>query len=186
MLILSDGTKMGVVPIEEALQRAQEASLDLVEVAAPPNQPPVCRLEDFKKVLYEQKRKLKQGKKKAKTELKEVKMRVIIDPHDRGTKLNKARKFLEKGDKVKFTLQFRGREVTKPQLGESLVKSILQDLEDIAEVELPARRADRFIHMVVARRKDWKPPKEEKGKDEKATDAEPGPPKEPKEAQTPG
>ena len=157
LLIGHDGEQIGVVPIDDARRRAVEAELDLVEVA-PQADPPVCRIYDYKKVIYEQKRRIKESRKKAKAqELKECKMRVTIDPHDRSTKLRKARQFLENGDKVKFTLQFRGREVTKPQLGESLVKAVTQELADIAEVEKPASRQDRFITMIVTRRKDWKP-----------------------------
>jgi len=160
-LINQDGEQLGIVPIEDALERARTAQLDLVEVA-PEAAPPVCRIFDFKKVIYEQKRKLKESRKKGRaSELKEIKMRVIIDPHDRATKLKKARQSLERGDKVKFTLQFRGREVTKPQLGQRLVDAIIEDMKDIAEVEKPAQRQDRFIHMIVSRRKDWKPDSKE-------------------------
>lgn len=160
LLISQDGEQIGVVPIDEALKRAKVAELDLVEVA-PQASPPVCRIYDYKKVLYEQKRRQKLSKKKAKaSELKECKMRVTIDPHDRETKLRKARELLERGDKVKFTFQFRGREVTKPQLGESLVKAVTASLSDIAEIEKPASRQDRFITMIVTRRKDWKGEKE--------------------------
>jgi len=156
-LISQDGEQLGIVPIDEALQKARAAQLDLVEVA-PEAVPPVCRIFDYKKVIYEQRRKMKEGRKKARaSELKEIKMRVIIDPHDRQTKLRKARELLERGDKVKFTLQFRGREVTKPQLADTLVAAIQKDLEDIIEIEKPAQRQDRFVHMIVGRRKDWKP-----------------------------
>lgn len=161
LLIREDGSQVGVVPIDEALKMAQDAELDLVEVS-PNSQPPVCRIYDYKRVMYEQKRRQKASKKKNRaSELKECKMRVTIDPHDRGTKLKRARTFLEKGDKVKFTLQFRGREVTKPQLGENLVNAITEELKDIAEVEKPAARQGRFIHMIVTRRKDWKPPQDD-------------------------
>lgn len=164
LLIHEDGTRVGTVPIDEALRMAQEAELDLVEVSSTPQQT-VCRIYDYKRVMYEQKRRQKASRKKARaSELKECKMRVTIDPHDRATKLRRARTFLEKGDKVKFTLQFRGREVTKPQLGENLVRAITEDLKDIAEIEKPAARQDRFIHMIVTRRKDWKPAASEEEK----------------------
>jgi translation initiation factor IF-3 len=160
LLISESGEQIGVVSIEEARRRALEAELDLVEVA-PGADPPVCRIYDYKKVIFEQKRKLKESRKKTRaSELKEVKMRVKIDPHDRETKLKMARRFLEKGDKVKFTLQFRGREITRPEMGTALVEAITRELADIAEVEKPAARQDRFIIMIVTRRKDWKPPKE--------------------------
>ncbi len=156
-LISQDGEQLGIVPIEDALERARTAQLDLVEVAGDAK-PPVCRIFDYKKVMYEQKRKLKESRKKGRaSELKEIKMRVIIDPHDRATKLRKAREALERGDKVKFTLQFRGREITKPQLGEKLITAIMEDMQDIAEVEKPAQKQGRFVHLIVTRRKDWKP-----------------------------
>jgi translation initiation factor IF-3 len=161
LLISETGEQIGVVAIEDALRRAREAELDLVEVA-PDDKRPVCRIYDYKKVLYEQKRRKRESQKKSRAgggDLKECKMRVTIDPHDRSTKLRKVRELLEHGDKVKFTLQFRGREVTKPQLGQALVDAILKELADIAEVEKPAQRADRFIHMIVMRRKDWAPGK---------------------------
>ncbi|MDK2970930.1 MAG: translation initiation factor [Candidatus Sumerlaeota bacterium] len=163
LLISETGEQIGVVPVEDARRRAVEAELDLVEVAPQAN-PPVCRIYDYKKVIYEQKRRLKESRKKARTsELKECKMRVTIDPHDRMTKLRNVRRFLEKGDKVKFTLQFRGREVTKPQLGHALVKAIEGDLKDIGEIEKPAARQDRFITLIMTRRKDWKPGKTDSG-----------------------
>ena len=161
LLVLEDGEQLGVVSIDEALKRAEESGLDLVEVA-PEADPPVCRIYDYKRVIYEQKRRLKESRKKSRqVELKECKMRVTIDPHDRSTKLRKARESLEKGDKIKFTLQFRGREVTRPELGFNLVKAIQEDLGDIGELEKPPARVDRFMTMIMTRRKDWKP-KEEK------------------------
>ncbi len=139
------------------MKLAAEAQLDLVEVA-PGAEPPVCRIYDYKKVIYEQKRRLKASRKKARAvELKECKMRVTIDPHDRATKLRKAREFLEKGDKVKFTLQYRGREITKPQLGAALVEAIKSELEDIGEIEKAPSQQHKTIHMIMGRRKDWKP-----------------------------
>jgi len=103
---------------------------------------------------------LKVSKKKVKaSEMKECKMRVTIDPHDRQTKLRKVREFLEKGDKVKFTFQYRGREITKPQLGQNLVRAVLEDLKDIAEVEKTPSLQHKFLTMIVTRRKDWKPAK---------------------------
>lgn len=174
------------------MARAKAAELDLVEVAPSPDTP-VCRIYDFRKVLYEQKRRLKESRKKTRaSELKECKMRVTIDPHDRATKLRKAREFLEKGDKVKFTLQYRGREITKPQLGTALVNAIREDLKDIAEVEKPPQQQGKFLHMIVTRRKDWKPasakpakPAESARPAEAATTAEAAKPAEKKEEEQP-
>ncbi|MCB2153533.1 translation initiation factor IF-3 [bacterium] len=168
-LISQEGEQLGVVATEDALQRAKEAQLDLVEVA-PNADPPVCRIYDYRKVMYEQKRRLKASRKKAKSsELKECKMRVTIDAHDRDTKLRKVRKFLENGDKVKFTFQYRGREVTKPQLGQQLVSAVLKELEDIAEMEKPPSQTGKFMHMIVTRRKDWKPEQANQEEDKAAT-----------------
>lgn len=172
MLILEDGEKIGVIDTEEAMRRARAAELDLVEVAPEAN-PPVCRLQDYKKIMYTQKRRAKESRKKTKSvELKECKMRVTIDPHDRATKLRKARQFLEKGDKVKFTFQFRGREVTKPQLGEAIIKAVVEDMKDIGELEQKPSKQDRFIHMIMGRRKDWKPPKTSEEIESEAAEAE--------------
>ncbi len=158
-MVGADGSQVGIVPIQEALRLAEEAHLDLVEVA-PDSKPPVCRIFDYKKQLYEKKKKLKESKKKATvTHLKEVKLRVSIDPHDREFKLKRARTFLEKGDKVKFTIVFRGREITKPELGEKLIAAVRASLADIGEVEQPPSKMGRQVNMIMARRKDWSPKK---------------------------
>ncbi|HMX62335.1 MAG TPA: translation initiation factor IF-3 [Candidatus Sumerlaeota bacterium] len=159
-LIDSNGEQVGIVPIEEALRKAEAQQLDLVEVS-PDAVPPVCKIYDYKKVLYERKKKLKESKKKATTiHLKEVKMRVAIDSHDRDFKLKHAREFLEKGDKVKFTVIFRGREVTKPEMGDKLVEAIREGLKDIGELESPVARMGKQISLVMGRRKDWNPRKQ--------------------------
>lgn len=159
-LILKDGEQHGEIATHEALAIARRDELDLVEVAPDAN-PPVCRIQDYKKILYEAKRRQKESRRKSKaSELKECKMRVTIDPHDRGIKLRKARQFLEEGDKVKFTIQYRGREVTKPQLGEALIAAIREEMKDIGDIEQPPSKQDRFINMIMTRRKDWKPPKD--------------------------
>lgn len=159
-LIAEDGEQIGIVPVDDALKRAEAAGLDLVEVA-PDGQPPVCRIFDYKKVLYEKKRKIKESKKKTvQTHLKEVKLRVAIDEHDRDFKLKRARKFLEKGDKVKFTIIFRGREITRPELGQKQVEAVKEKLQDIGEIEQGPVRAGKQIIIIMTRRKDWTPPKE--------------------------
>ena len=112
-LIDADGARLGIVPIEEALQMAQEQGLDLVEVA-PDAKPPVCRIMDFGKFLYQQKKKAQESKKKQKIfQVKEVKFRPNIDDHDYDFKLRNALRFLGEGDKVKATVQFRGREMAR-------------------------------------------------------------------------
>ncbi len=156
-LIAEDGSQVGIVSIDDALKRAETAGLDLVEVA-PEAKPVVCRIFDYKKVLYEKKKKLKESKKKASvTHLKEVKLRVAIDSHDRDFKLKKARKFLEKGDKVKFTIIFRGREITRPEMGEELIGQVKEQLSDIGEVEQSPSKMGKQISFIMSRRKDWSP-----------------------------
>jgi translation initiation factor IF-3 len=158
-LIGEDGSQVGVVSIEEALRRAEAAELDLVEVA-PEAKPPVCKIYDYRKVIYERKKKLKESKKKAKQiEVKEVKMRVAIGAHDRDVKLNHAREFLEAGDKVKFTIIFRGREITHPELGDKVIAAVKEGLQDIGELESPPARMGKQISLMMTRRKDWVPPK---------------------------
>ncbi len=161
-LIDSEGTQVGIVPIEEAMKKAEEAGLDLVEVA-PEARPPVCRIFDYRKIMYEQKRRQKESRKKTHhVELKEIKARVTIDPHDLEVKTKRARKFLEQGHKVKLTIQYRGREITKQHLGSKLVQQVLITLGDIAEVEQGLTRQGRQQHLILTRSKDYgkKPPEE--------------------------
>ncbi|CAN5210724.1 translation initiation factor IF-3 [soil metagenome] len=188
-LIGEDGSQLGIVSIEDALRRAEEVSLDLVEVA-PEGVPPVCKIYDYKKVVYEKKKKLKESKKKAKQmELKEVKMRIAIDAHDRDFKIKHARQFLEGGDKVKFTIIFRGREITKPELGDRLMDAVKKGLEDIGEVEGPPSRMGKQIIMIMGRRKDWVAPKKKQEQQqppqEKPKAAAPQQPKAPEQTNPP-
>ncbi|MBI1290885.1 translation initiation factor IF-3 [bacterium] len=158
-LIGADGEQIGIVSIDEALRRAEAATLDLVEVAGDVV-PPVCKIYDYKKVLYEKKKRLKESKKKAKQmEVKEVKMRVAIDKHDRDTKLNHAREFLTEGDKVKFTIIYRGREITHPELGDKVIAAVREGLADIGEFDGPPSRMGKQIIIMMSRRKDWVPTK---------------------------
>ena len=158
-LIDAEGGQIGIVPIEEAMRRAAEVGLDLVEVA-PEARPPVCRIFDYRKILYELKRRQKESRKKThQVELKEVKVRVTIDRHDLGVKTKQAHKFLDQGHKVKLTIQYRGREITKQALGAKLVEQFLGNLVDIADVEQPLTRQGRQQHMILGRRKDYVPQK---------------------------
>lgn len=128
-----------MVPIADALRRAEEAELDLVEVA-PEAKPPVCKIVDYKKIIYEQKRRIRESRKRQKTiEIKEVKMRPSIDKHDYETKMNHARDFLESGNKVKFTFMYKGRERSHQDRAQRLLDQITQDLEDIAQPESVSR-----------------------------------------------
>ena len=145
-----DGNQVGIISVADALKMARERDLDLVQVAANAR-PPVCRIMDYGKYKYEfSKRQRKAKQKSHQTHLKEVKMGVKIGDHDLQTKLNKAREFLEKRDKVKFTVRFRGREIVHKGLGEDLLRKAQAELEDVAVVEVPIRLEGRFLSMMVA------------------------------------
>lgn len=134
-LIGAAGEQFGIVTPQEGLQRAQEAGLDLVEVAAMTS-PPVCRIMDLGKYLYTLGKKEKESRKKQKViDIKEVKMTTKIDDHDYQTKLRNARRFIERGDKVKLVVFFRGREIVYVNTGRALVDRFIQDLSDVAVVE---------------------------------------------------
>jgi translation initiation factor IF-3 len=147
-LVEADGSQGGIVPIEEALKKAQELQLDLVEVA-PQAKPPVCRIMDFGKFLYQAKKKAHESKKKQKIiHVKEVKFRPNIDEHDYDFKLKNAIRFLEEGDKVKATVQFRGREMARHDLGHKLMERFAADLGDKAVLESPGEMAGNRMHTI--------------------------------------
>ncbi|HIJ67521.1 MAG TPA: translation initiation factor IF-3 [Planctomycetes bacterium] len=148
-LIDESNNQVGIINTYEAISRARSAGLDLVEVS-PYAEPPVCRIMDYGKWLYEQKRKVKRGQKKQLiTVLKEIRLRPKIDSHDRQIKVNHARKFLEKGHKVQFTMLFRGREMIYVDHGLEIMEEILDTLEDVARLERGAKRIGRRMTMVV-------------------------------------
>jgi translation initiation factor IF-3 len=148
-VIASDGEQLGVMPPEEALAKAREEGLDLVEVA-PNSRPPVCRIMDYGRYKYEQKKK-KTGKGKAghAATLKEVKLRPGTDMHDLEFKLNNARRFLMEGDKVKVTVMFRGREMVHPQRGREQLDQVINLLQPIAKLENAPRMEGRFMSMIM-------------------------------------
>jgi translation initiation factor IF-3 len=149
-VIDEEGEQLGVLSLDEALTTAAERGFDLVEVS-PNAEPPVCRIMDYGKFKYQASKKAAEAKKKtAKVELKEVKMRPKTEEHGYNFKLKNARKFLDAGNKVKVTIMFRGREVTHPDYGRRLLEKLAVDVQDIAQVEAPARMAGRFMSMVVA------------------------------------
>ena len=149
-LISETGEQLGVLATEEALQKAEDAGLDLVEVA-PNVSPPVCRLMDLGKYLYELDKKEKAARKNQKTiNVKEVKMGCKIEDHDYQTKLRNARKFIERGDKVKLTLTFRGREITHRDIGEKLIARFVEDLSDVGAVERNDGLEGRSIQVYFA------------------------------------
>jgi translation initiation factor IF-3 len=149
-----DGSQLGVMTPHEAIQRAQERGLDLVEVAPGAN-PPVCRIMDYGKFKYEQKK--KKGASKAKAHaatLKEVKLRPRTDEHDLDFKLRNARRFLLEGDKVKITLMFRGREIVHTAIGREQLDRVKEMVADIATVENPPRLDGRFMSMILVPNRD--------------------------------
>lgn len=149
-LISQDGEQLGIVSLEEALEKAAESGVDLVEVA-PLAKPPVCKIIDYGKMLYEVAKKEKEAKKKQHTiSVKEVRMRPKTDDHDLEFKVKHARKFLEQKNRVKFSVFFRGREMDHTDLGEVLLKRVLIMLEDIAKVESNIRQEGRNMTMVLS------------------------------------
>ncbi len=149
-LIGAKGEQIGIVPVAEGIRRAREEGLDLVEVA-PLAKPPVCRILDFGKYVYALSKKEKEARRKHKTiEVKEVKISSKIEEHDYQTKLRNARRFLEKGDRVKLTLFFRGREITHLEFGERLIERFTQDVNDWATVERNTGLEGRAIQVYFA------------------------------------
>ena len=152
-MIGQDGTQLGIMSPKEALKIAEEADLDLVKIA-PTAKPPVCKIIDYGKYRYEMARKEKEARKKQKTvELKEIRMSPNIDTNDLNTKVNAARKFLTKGDKVKVTLRFRGREMAHVQQTKHILDDFLELLGDIAVVEKAPKLEGRSMSMVLAEKK---------------------------------
>ncbi|HMA96042.1 MAG TPA: translation initiation factor IF-3 [Polyangiaceae bacterium] len=145
-----DGSNLGVLPTDEALRRAQEGGFDLVEVN-PKASPPVCKILDFGKFKYEEKKKQREAKKKqAVVEVKEVKLRPKTDDHDLMVKVRAARRFLEAGNKVKFTCRFRGREITHPEVAYQQFNEILGKLEDLTNVEQRPTMEGRAMATIVS------------------------------------
>ncbi|MCU0846775.1 MAG: translation initiation factor IF-3 [Spirochaetes bacterium] len=148
--LVGEGSEAIVLPTSQALEMAKERALDLVEIS-PNQEPPVVRIVDFSKFKFEQLKKAKEVKKKQKViHVKEIKMRPNIDQHDFEHKVKHAISFLEKGDKVKFTLMFRGREMMHPDLGFDVMKRIQETLAETAQVEKRPSQEGRNITMVVS------------------------------------
>ena len=145
-----DGTQLGVVPLEEARQRAEDQELDLVEVGANAN-PPVVRILDWGKLKYEREKKARESRKKTHViEVKEVKYRPSIDEHDYQIKTQRARRFLETGKKVKVTIFFRYRQLRRPELGTQILDNVTKDLADVGTVESRSKLDGRRMLMVLA------------------------------------
>ena len=152
-LISENGEQLGIMSAREALKIAQEAELDLVKIA-PMAKPPVCKIIDYGKYKYEQTRKEKEARKKQKTvEIKEVRLSPNIDTNDLNTKINNAKKFISKGNKVKVTLRFRGREMAHVQQSRHILDDFAETLADIAVVEKPAKMEGRAMSMVLTEKR---------------------------------
>ena len=148
-LIGEDGEQLGVMPARDALQMAKDAELDLVKIA-PTAKPPVCKIIDYGKYRYELARKEKEAKKKQKViEVKEVRLSPNIDTNDLSTKMGAARKFLEKGDKVKVTLRFRGREMAHMSKSRYILEDFAKELADIAVIDKPSKVDGRSMVMFL-------------------------------------
>ncbi|HNR03108.1 MAG TPA: translation initiation factor IF-3 [Anaerolineaceae bacterium] len=165
-LIGPQNENIGVVPIQKALQIAREAELDLVEVA-PLSEPPVCRVMDFGKFLYERTKKEKEARKaQTKIEIKEIRLRPKTNEHHRGFKTRDARRWLLEGNKVKVTIRFRGREITYPEIALEDLKEIAEELADIATIEQAPNMEGRTMGMVLAPAKPGKKKTAEQDKKE--------------------
>lgn len=149
-LVGADGEQLGILDTQEALRLAQEAGLDLVEVAAKAR-PPVCRLMDYGKFRYAKQKKEAEAKRKQHTtQVKELRVRPGTDAHDMQRQTRKAREFLEDGQRVKFTLRFRGREMAHQALGKQKLLDIAEDLAEVGAIELAPRTEGRIMHLVMA------------------------------------
>ena len=148
-VINSDGENLGVLNLQEAISKAKDENLDLIEIA-PNARPPVCKIMDMGKYKYDQQKKLNKAKKKQKKiELKEIKLRPVTEVHDYTFKIKNAQKFLSKGDKVKFTIRFKGREMQHTKLGNDLMEKIKLDMESIGKVELQPKFDGKQMIMVI-------------------------------------
>jgi translation initiation factor IF-3 len=160
-VIDDEGKQIGVMPPFEALKMAREKNLDLVEIS-PTAQPPVVRIMDYGKFLYQQEKREREAKKHQKTiTVKEVKFRINVDDHDYETKKNHVLRFLDEGDKVKATIFFRGREMTRQGLGREILERLIKDVEHKGLVEFRPRQEGNTLHLILAPKKETAPAKKE-------------------------
>jgi len=151
-LIDQDGNNQGIVATRDAIERAADVDLDLVEVS-PTADPPVCKILDFGRYKYEMQKRANEARKKQKTiDVKEIKMRPNIDDHDYNVKIKSIQKFLNEGDKVKVTMRFRGREMAHQELGQKLLEKVQNEVADQAKVESSPKVEGRQMIMVIAPR----------------------------------
>lgn len=145
-----DGEQIGVMSSKEAYFKAKDAGLDLVKIS-PNAKPPVCKIVDYGKYRYEQTRRAKEAKKKQRTvETKEIRLSPNIDTNDLNTKVNQARKFLQKGNKIKVSLRFRGREMAHKDVGREILNSFYDQLQDVSSVDKPAKMEGRSMVMFLS------------------------------------
>ena len=148
-VIGSDGQNLGILNLNDAINRAKDIGLDLIEIA-PNTKPPVCKIMDMGKYKYDAQKKANKAKKKQKKiELKEIKLRPVTEIHDYNFKIKNAQKFLAKGDKVKFTIRFKGRELQHSSLGSDLMEKIKLDMQSIGRVELQPKFDGKQMIMVI-------------------------------------
>ena len=148
-VIASSGENLGILNTNEAISMAKEEGLDLIEIA-PNAKPPVCKIIDIGKYKYDAQKKANQAKKKQKKiEVKEIKLRPVTETHDYQFKIRNAQKFISKGDKVKFTIRFKGRELQHSHLGQELMEKIKVDMQEVGKVELDPRFDGKLIIMVI-------------------------------------
>ena len=158
-VIDENGEQLGILPPFEALRIARERSLDLVEVS-PSAVPPVCRIQDYGRFLYEKEKSDRAAKKKQKViTVKECKFSVTVDDHDYQTKKNQAIRFLTEGDKVKASLRFRGRQMAHRELGYAIINRLIQDIGDAGVVEFMPRMEGTILHAIIAPSKKQEAPK---------------------------
>ncbi|MES2345013.1 MAG: translation initiation factor IF-3 [Chlamydiota bacterium] len=149
-VIDKDGGQMGIIPTSEALMRAEQVGLDLVEIA-PTADPPVCKIIDYGKFRYQLTKKEKENKKaQHQVKVKEIKLKPNTDDHDLHTKTKHAREFVEKGYKVRVTCVFRGREMQHPEFGMKIVRGLCEELADVATPEAPPKMLGRSLSVVLA------------------------------------
>ena len=149
-LISSDGEQLGVVPLQEALSKADNVGLDLVEIS-PNTNPPVCKILDYGKYVYEKQKLDKKNKKKQHViHVKEIRVRPNTGDHDLLTKLSRAKKFLEAGDKVKITVMYRGREMARQDMGVDTLNRVVEILDDFAEIDKQANMEGRRLSLILS------------------------------------
>ena len=149
-LINYNGENLGVVSIQEALKIAQDVGLDLIEISPQVN-PPVCKVLDYGKYKYEMQKKKNEAKKNQKVvSIKELKLRPMIEAHDYEVKLKQAKKFLSQGDKVKFTMRYKGREMSANDMGKEILNKLIEDLEGLCKVDAAPKAEGKQVFMIVS------------------------------------